>query len=200
MAVPPHRARPSGDTDRRPGHRRPAAHDRLVADRVRRPQAPCGRGASQRRWRAARGVSGAVDRAEAGGRRLAEDGAAAAAAADAVGGGFHAVGAHRALGRPGGVQALPYAVEPLLEREPAAVGAVGPLAAEPLGVEALSSLALGTERKRRALSDERELPAAAAGRQRTHETLLQTPTTFPSTAASRVRIGSMAEFSGWSLM
>src|SRR3954470_3413032 len=118
---------------------------------------------------------------------------AAAAAAAAVARRVHATAAHRAVGHPGGAQALPYAVEPLLEREPAAVGAVRrPLATKPLvEVEAFAPRTLGAER---------ELPAAAAGRDRAHETLLQTPTTFPSTDASRVRIGSMAEFSGCSRM
>jgi hypothetical protein len=90
------------------------------------------------------------------------------------------------------VQALPYAIEPLLEREPAAVGAVGPLTAEPLEIEAFTP---------GALRDECELPPAATGGcDRTHDTLLQTPTTLPRTATSRVRIGSIAEFSGWSRM
>src|SRR6476661_3935415 len=123
----------------------------------------------------------------------AQGGPAATALTAAVARSVHAAAAHRALGHPGGAQALPYAVEPLLEREPAAVGAVRrPLAAQPLvEVEVLSP---------RPLRDERELRAAAAGCNPAHETLLQTPTTFPSTDASRVRIGSIAEFSGCSLM
>src|SRR5438874_11600119 len=111
--------------------------------------------------------------------RSAQRGPAAAARAAAVTVRVHAAAAHRALGHPGGAQALPYAVEPLLEREPAAVGAVrGPLAAKPLlEVEAFAP---------RTLAAERQLSAAAACRHLAHETLLHTPTTFPSTAASRV--------------
>src|SRR3954452_20643447 len=123
----------------------------------------------------------------------AQRGPAPTAAPAATARGVHPAAAHRAVGHPGGAQALPYAVEPLLEREPAAVGAVdGPLAAKPLvEVEAFAPRTLG---------DERELPAAATGHDRAHETLLQTPTTFPSTDASRVRIGSIVEFSGCSRM
>src|SRR3954462_12609702 len=93
---------------------------------------------------------------------------AAAAAAAAVTRRVHAAAAQRAVGHPGGAQALPYAVEPLLEREPAAVGAVrGPLAANSLlEVEAFTVRTLGAER---------ELPAAATGCDRAHDTLLQTP-------------------------
>src|SRR3954447_13184392 len=92
---------------------------------------------------------------------------AAAAAARAVARRVHAAAAHRAVGHPGGAQALPYAVEPPLEREPAAVGAVrGPLAAKPLvEVEAFAP---------RAFARKRELPTGA-GRYRAHATLLQTP-------------------------
>ena len=104
---------------------------------------------------------------------------------------LHPRATDRAVRHPGGVQALPYAVEPLLEREPAAVGAVGPLTAKPLEIEDFAPSPL---------RDERQLPAAPARRDRAHDTLLQTPTTFPSTATSRVRIGSMVAFSGCSLM
>jgi hypothetical protein len=104
---------------------------------------------------------------------------------------LHAGTADGAVGHPGGVQALPYAVEPLLERKPAAVGAVRPLAPKPLEVEAFVPWTLGSER---------ELRAPPAGSEGAHETLLQTPTTFPSTDASRVRMGSMAAFSGCSRM
>src|SRR5437764_1376090 len=71
----------------------------------------------------------------------------------------HAAPAYRAHGHPGGAQALPYAVESLLEREPAAVGAVlGPLAAKTLlEVEAFAPPAL---------ADQGKLPAATACRQR----------------------------------
>src|SRR3954463_694506 len=124
--------------------------------------------------------------------RLAQGGPAAAAAPAAVARSVHTVTAHRAVRHPGGVQALPYAIEPLLEREPAAVGAVGPLTAEPLWVEDFAP---------RPLRDQRQLPCAPARRRnRAHDTLLHTPTTFPSTATSRVRMGSMVGFSGCSLM
>jgi hypothetical protein len=135
------------------------------------------------------------DRAAAGRRPetagLTQRTATAAAATGAVARAFHPTAAHGALGHPGGVQALPYAIEPLLERKPAAVGAVGPLTARPLEIEAFAPRAFG---------DEPELTAATASRDPSHDTLLQTPTTFPSTATSRVRIGSMVEFSGCSLM
>src|SRR4051794_21729290 len=104
------------------------------------------------------------------------------AAAPGVARAGHLGAAHRALRRPGGVQALPYAIEPLLEREPAAVGTTKSLVAA------------------RARWRERHLREPRRCCHRAHETLLNTPTTRPITAASRVRMGSIASFSGWSRM
>src|SRR3954447_16093300 len=98
-------------------------------------------------------------------------GAAAAAAARRgvfVIGRAHLPATQRAGGDSGGVQALPDAVEPLLERKPAAVGAPVPLAPHALERKPVVSLAL--ERQRQL--------AARALRNRAHETLLHTPTTL----------------------
>src|SRR5689334_4428845 len=133
--------------------------------------------ATPSRWSSRRNHTAHWRRSDALGQRRA-----AGAAAAGVAGVLHLGPTQWALRRPGGEQALPYAIEPLLEREPAADGTTNSLACVA------------------ALGDERHLREWGRWRERTHETLLKTPTTRPMIAASRVRMGSMDSFSGWSRM
>jgi hypothetical protein len=79
--------------------------------------------------------------------------------------------AHRTLGRDAALRVAPGALQALLERDPAAT--------------LIATLALTIERHGRCLQHGRA-----------HDTLRHTPTTRPSTCASRVMIGSIESFSG----
>src|SRR4051794_34683076 len=93
---------------------------------------------------------------------------------------LEAASAHRTRGGSDGRQALPDALQSLLERKPVAVGA-----------RRVVLLALRRERK---------IEYGCRCRDRAHVTLLHTPTTRPITSASGVRIGSKSSFSGWRRM